>query len=432
LESRAGVIAGCLWWTLVFGGWAPQSLGAEPLRGGESRMQQAGSEPAVPSGVAGWDEFIDSLRSLPERMLARLPESMREDPQLRQEVARLALESLASNTLAAIGADGDHPVFLPSIGQVLNVGQPNADTVYRSARITPGGSYRIRGQRGTLRIANIGEVGQGIRNYHDFNSLRVDAEGRFDVLLSPSRPAGYTGDWWPLSPATGQLLMRLVSADWGQERAPTFSIERIDKPVARPRATAAELEQRLRALPAGVDFLALMFVDHVEQLRQQGYVNKFKVLDVSQAGGLVGQYYYEGAYELADDEALVVETKVPMRCGYRSLILTNEIYETIDWYNNHSSLNDAQAPADADGVLRIVVSAKDPGVPNWLDTAGHSRGLIQGRWTDCDSQPIPGVRKLRLGELRQSLAPATPTVTPAQREQIVRERRAALQQRALW
>jgi hypothetical protein len=50
--------------------------------------------------------------------------------------------------------------------------------------------------------------------------------------------------------------------------------------------------------------------------------------------------------------------------------------------------------------------------------------LIQGRWTDCDSQPIPTVQKLALKDVRKSLPAETKTVTPQQREQIIRERRA--------
>jgi hypothetical protein len=109
--------------------------------------------------VAGWNELIDSLRDLPARMLAKLPEPLRQDPQVQQEVGRLALEALTSSALDAIGGDGDHPAFLPQIGQLLNVGQPNADTVYRVARITPGGTYRLRGRRGSLRMAIIGQLG---------------------------------------------------------------------------------------------------------------------------------------------------------------------------------------------------------------------------------------------------------------------------------
>jgi hypothetical protein len=252
------------------------------------------------------------------------------------------------------------------------------------------------------------------------------------VLLSAEKPKGHRGDWWELRPQASRLMIRMVSADWAKEQAPTLSIERLDKPAARPRRSAADLETRLRALPGMVDMMALMFVDHVEKLRADGYVNKFKTFDIASAGGLAGQYYYEGPYDLADDEALIVESDVPKVCRYRSLILTNELYETTDWYNNHSSLNNAQAPADNDGRLRIVVSTKDPGVPNWLDTAGHAKGLIQGRWMDCDSQPVPTATKVKLADVRKHLPADTGTVTPQQRQQIVRERRAAYVQRPVW
>jgi hypothetical protein len=74
---------------------------------------------ATKSSVAGWDEFIESLRTLPDRMLAKLPEEKRRDPQFQQEVGRLALEAVASTAIGTIGGDGDFPVFLPSLGQLI-------------------------------------------------------------------------------------------------------------------------------------------------------------------------------------------------------------------------------------------------------------------------------------------------------------------------
>ncbi len=394
------------------------------------------TEQAAKSSVAGWDEFIESLRTLPDRMLAKLPEAKRSDPQFQQEVARLALESIASTTIDAIGGDGDFPAFLPSIGQLLNVGQPNADTIYRSARISPGGIYRIRGRKGSLNQIVLGQVAphaEGVtRSHFDINSLETDDKGRFDLLLSAERPEGYTGGWWELAPTASMLLLRMVSYDWENEEAPTFSIERLDRPMGRPRPPATDLEQRLRALPRTIDFMGLMFVDHVEQLRQEGYIKKFKEFDVGPIGGLVGQFYYETVFELAHDEALIIESPVPDVCPYRSLILTNEIYETIDWINNHSCMNGAQAQPDSDGILRFVVSAKDPGVKNWLDTAGYPTGAIQGRWTNCDSQPFPAIRKVALADVLSELPGDTARVTPQERDQIIRERRAAYLQRPHW
>lgn len=401
------------------------------------------SNAASNTEIPGWPEFVESVRALPARLLAKLPDSLKNDPQIRQEVGRLALEGVASCALATLSADPDHPVFVAAIGQVLNVGQPNCDTIYRSAEISPDGVYRLRGVRGTLRMFNVAQSppspgepgfkpGPAPRPAHDFNALKVDDKDRFDVIVSRERPVGYTGDWWKLEPTTSKLLLRMVSSDWRGEQSPTVSIERLDIPTSRARVPAAKLESALRLLPAQLNFLTTLLVDHVEQLKREGYVNRLKVFEVHSMGGLIGQFYYEGPYELANDEALIVEATMPKQCQYRSLILTNSIYETIDWTNNHSSLNDAQAPADADGVLRIVVSAKDPGIPNWLDTAGHAQGLIQGRWFGCDTTPIPTVRKVALAEVRKFLPPETPTISPEERERIIRERRMAFLERPLW
>jgi hypothetical protein len=371
-------------------------------------------------------------------MLAKLPEGRRADPQVQQEIGRLALEAVASCAIDAIGGDRDFPALLPTLNQLLNVGQPNADTLYRSAKISPEGTYRLRGRRGSLNQLNIGQVVPrtaetgGGRAYLDLNTLGADGDGRFDVLISAVRPEGYTGDWWELRPAANSLALRMVSYDWAGEEAPTFSIERLDRPMGRQRPTAADLQQRLAGLTQATGFLGPMFVDHVEQLRQEGYVHKCKEFDVSKIGGLVGQFYYESVFELRQDEALILETPIPEICPYRSLILTNEIYETIDWYNNHSSLNGAQSAPDSDGIWRVVVSLQDPGVANWLDPAGYPTGIIQGRWTGCDSHPLPSIRKVPLAEVLQHLPADTRRVSGDERDRIIRERRAALQQRPHW
>jgi hypothetical protein len=393
------------------------------------------AEPPPGAGVPGWNDFIEQLRVLPDRLLAQLPPDLRDDPQVQQEVARLVLASLAGASLDAIGGDGDHPAFLANQNLILDLPMPNADTVYRVSRVTPGGVYRLRGQRGSLRMAHlsqIGGAGAGARSALDLNTLHADAHGMYDLVLSPTRPAGYAGDWWELQPNTNRLLLRLVSSDWSRERDPTISIERIDRPPQRPRPSAAELERRLRDLPKATALLPMMFVGHSSRLRQEGYVNRLKALDLSQVGGVSGQAYYEGAYDLADHEALLIEARTPPDCAYYSLMLGDDLHETTDWYNNLSSLNDSQARPDPDGVLRVVISARDPGAANWLDTAGHRRGVVQGRWTGCPKPPELSARKLALKDLAAALPPGAAKVSPAEREATIRERRFRLQQRPLW
>src|SRR5260221_14700963 len=69
--------------------------------------QPPGDEPPAPHGapqssVAGWHEFIEGLQTLPDRLLAKLPAEQRADPQVQQEIGRLALASLAASLLESL------------------------------------------------------------------------------------------------------------------------------------------------------------------------------------------------------------------------------------------------------------------------------------------------------------------------------------------
>jgi hypothetical protein len=401
--------------------------------------------PAIP----GWDSFVDRLRELPEVVLAKLPERVRDDPQVRQELGRKMQSALIFSAFDSLAGDGDYPFFRPGNGFIFNFGQPNADTIYRLAKVTPGGTYRLRGKPGALRIAIIaqrgpfpcepgGEAGQeqpgASLAHHDINALPVDAEGWFVVILSPVRPEGHDGEWWQLQPYTNKLWFRGVNADWRNTDVPTLSIERLDiPPGGRPRPSAEYLEEQLRWLGEAVTFYAGVEMAHIENMRQAGFINeKLTYYDTTEVVGLEGQFYFECAYELADDEALIVEAKIPPVCEYWSVMLTDEVFETIDWHNNHSSLNDTQARVDGDGVIRFVISARDPGVPNWLDTLGHPSGQFQGRWFRSEGATLPTARKVAFADIGKHLPADTPRVSPEERDRVLRERRKWLQQSRLW
>ncbi|MEJ2410894.1 MAG: hypothetical protein P8Y48_16725 [Novosphingobium sp.] len=122
------------------------------------------------------------------------------------------------------------------------------------------------------------------------------------------------------------------------------------------------------------------------------------------------QFYKEGVFNQQDDEALIIESDVPESCRYRSLILTNALYETTDWTNNHAGLNGAQAALDRDGKLC---------------------GIMLGRWIGGSSHLIPKLTKVKFRGVLKSLPVDVAKVTPEQRDDIVRERNRAYQQRAL-
>lgn len=388
-----------------------------------------------------WEELIDQLRPLGDKMIERLPPRLRDDPHTRAEGQRLLLAATMRAISDAIVGDRDHPMLVPELNICLNLFQPNSDTIYKSVLIGPGGRYRMRGDRGTIRVLRMAQLGPDTLRtgqhsaalaQHDFDTLTLDAQGHFDVLITAERPADHAGDWWQLDPKTEKFMLRFVSYDWGVEREPRMSIDRLDTAPTRPRLSAEELHARFDELPTIIGNAATMLVRQAERLRDEGYINSLKEVDFGQMSGLARQSYYEGAYELGPDEALLVEARIPKECGYWSLILTNEIYETTDWYNNQASLNGSQVRLDADGLFRAVISAKDPGVPNWLDTAGYPRGAVQGRWLDCDESPLPSMRKVALSEVRGLLPPDTPHISPDERDRLLRDRRHGAQMRTIW
>ena len=388
-----------------------------------------------------WEKLIDGLRPLGAAMRARVPERLRGDPQIMAESMRLLLAGVARAGSDALVGDRRHPMFVPELNIAQNIFQPNADTIYKSCMIEPGGSYVIRGDRGTVRMIILAQMGPDTLRtgkHHpllgqiDFDSLTLDANGHFELVISPRQPSGHTGDWRQLDPLCEKFMVRIVGCDWGVEREPRFGIARLDVDEARGRPGIEALHHAFAEIPGIAGVCALAFPTHVEELRNEGHLNALKIFDVSQMSGLVGQFYYEGAYELADDEALITEVRVPASYRYWSIILTNELYETTDWYNNQASLNDKQGLVDSDGVFRTVISARDPGVHNWLDTAGYPAGAIQGRWFEASEKPMPSIKKVRLDEVSHHLPADSKRVTPQERAIALRNRRLAAQMRIIW
>jgi Protein of unknown function (DUF1214) len=388
-----------------------------------------------------WEKLIDGLRPLGDAMRARVPERLRGNPQVMAESMRLLLAGLARASSDALVGDRRHPMFVPELNIAQNIFQPNADTIYKSCLIEKGGSYVIKGDRGTVRMIILAQMGPDTLRtgkHHpllgqvDFDTLTLDANGHFEMVISPKRPAGYAGDWRELNPLCEKFMVRIVGCDWGVEREPRFGIARLDVDEPKGRPPAETLHHGFAEMAGIAAVCALAFPTHVEELRDQGYINTLKIFDVSQMSGLAGQFYYEGAYELAGDEALITEVKVPAKYRYWSIILTNDLYETTDWYNNQSSLNDKQGVADDDGVFRTVISARDPGVHNWLDTAGYASGAIQGRWFEASEKPMPTIKKVKLAEVKDHLPSNTKFVTREQRALALRNRRLAAQMRIIW
>ncbi len=401
----------------------------------ESPESSAGPEASEPPGPSAWSRCLHHIAEAGDRLAAQLRDRGEVGAEVEASVTVLGV--LMFGYLNHVWAEPEHPRFLPGAGFYTHVGTPSPDTIYRSAAIDGSGVYRLSGDRGTVADVSVMPFGapnpQGLQTFppFEFADLDVGPDGRFEVTLSVERPAGHVGNWWQLDAQMRSLMLRSVSAEWGRHREPTVAIVRLDTSPRRTRPPADVLARKFEGLALMVERSASYGLAKVDRLVADGVVNAVTLIDYSANGGLAGQYYHEGVFDLGDDEALLVEVALSPGCEF-SIALTDRVFCTIDWTHAQASLNHTQATVDGDGVLRFVVAHHDPGVANWLDTTGYRRGVHQCRWLRCDGPPAPTVRVVSRSEVVEHLPAGTARVTPTERAEALRARNASAQLRSLW
>jgi hypothetical protein len=121
---------------------------------------------------------------------------------------------------------------------------------------------------------------------------------------------------------------------------------------------------------------------------------------------------------------------------YQGIQLGSMWYISLDYINHQTSLTADQARTDPDGMLRFVISERNPGVANWLECTGHDRGYVQIRWQrltrDLGPADGPAVDVVRFDDLKAKLPYHDQArVTPQQYAQRIAARQAAVATRML-
>jgi hypothetical protein len=404
----------------------PKGQKPEPPKGWPGGVRAAGRRPdpdAPPiDGGAAWEGLLETLHRAGELVLADGPANT---PLDRAEGYR----HLASLLRGGIGEmlvdlDTDRPRFHWSDG-TTKWGLDCADALYAQAPLRGGAVYRVRGNRGSVHFLGLQLVAR-MRAVHDLDADQLvrEPDGSFELVIGgDERP----GNWLSLPDDANTLTVRQFFYDWDTEIPASFEIERIDEGARRassvpgPDGVAAQLAALGRFVHDNTEWW-----DEVARSKLAESPNGFP----DDAGGLgvvasASQKYQSfgiGAFQLTPDEALLIEVEPP-KAKYWSLHLGNYWMESLDFTNHQSSLNGHQARLDGDGVFRAVVSLRDPGVPNWLDPAGHLTGSMIYRWNQADGSPIPASRVVPFERLRDELPPDTPGVSAEERAAAVERRR---------
>lgn len=388
-----------------------------------------------------WSYYVDLMKAA-EGLLAntRQPESA----ELKAQLWRQFAMNLSQGYFLLFQSTPDHPEFAPFENSVF-LAQPNPDAVYYYAPVDGRGTYRVIGERGDAPVVGFAlgnriigmdaEPGRGLGNY-DADDLVIDNHGRFEVIFSPERPEGHDGNWLRMDPETDFILVRQFSYDWGNERDIRLAIERLDIGTAiRPRQTADQIDAKLAHLfGAYTRNLSAISIAAVGRCAERGFVNRFNLNSFQELGNGQDwpQAYFETVFDIAEDEALIIESELPESRPYWNIQVIDALWNQVEYVYRQSSLNGLQAKVDADGMFRAVLAHRDPGVANWLDTGGNLYGMLIGRWYRCSSQPVPQISKVKFDELGRHLSDHAVRVTKSERDETLRKRRIGSQLRRKW
>lgn len=390
----------------------------------------------VESVLPPWSQYVDLLKSADE--LVGLTFDPRSE-QLRAELYRQLVMNISLGYFLYFQSDADHPDWAPFLNSVFLL-QPNPDDTYFNAYLNSAGTYRIVGERGTVKLLtfSLGSVVMGMGEtlgeslgYTDIDDLEIARDGTFELLLSRERPAGHKGNWVHLPSDAAYILVRQRSYDWGRERDARLAIERLDAPLLKPRPTKEQIDRGLRELLGGFTArLSRMWLTYQNAQVKRGLVNKLALTDFG--GAVPPQWYWQGIFQFAPHEALILETELPEERKYWNVQLNDELWNAVEFIYRQSSLNGHQARVDADGRFRAVISLEDPGIHNWLDPVGTLQGMLIGRWYGCSSHPVPTLTRVPFGKLREHLPADTPRITREERDAALRARRIGGQLRRRW
>lgn len=313
----------------------------------------------------------------------------------------------------------------------------NPDNIYRTIPIDGTSSYVIQGQRSgsgptdvTFSLINNPNSQQTIAVLTG-NDLVVNADGSYTITIDNQPANGRVNHIQSTSQAV-QLFVRNNLGNWNTETPDQLSVTRLGTPSRGPRSDAdivADVRTNLNesALDYGVGALGL-----------KTYINPLNTLpqpsSSSTLGTLTTQASSFGHFKLANDEALIATVNIG-GAGYFVFPVTDPWSITVDPINHQSSLNNKQAVPNADGTFTFVVSVRDPGVYNWIDTVGLNEGTIMARWqnipatTPTSGGPAISTQIVKLVDLPAYLLPGTQFVNSGQRAQQLQERAAGYAQR---
>jgi hypothetical protein len=307
-------------------------------------------------------------------------------------------------------------------------GIDNPDSVYRVIPISGDERYEIYGRVGEHRMTEnyftLWDANMGTVDVLNGRTMEVDSDGSFTITVDADAANGRPNHV-QTSAAAHEFYVRDVLLDWSRDDPNYFEVQRLGGPPGTPVRTR---DEQADATAAMMEYFA-NFTGKLSHGVSKMPSNHFNLAwSADKVGAMRNQVYVMGRFELAPDEAFLVDVN-DGGAEYFTVPLSNIWGTTLGIVDRTGSLNKAQSVANGDGSYTYVISPSDPGTVNWIDSDGLSEAILTLRMAEFgEAGPREGLgahgRVVKLDRLDTEV-PDLPRVTPEQRKAELADRRAA-------
>ncbi|MBV2234593.1 MAG: DUF1214 domain-containing protein [Sterolibacterium sp.] len=381
------------------------------------------NDPAIDAILDGetWAAFCDTLKRAGQQILR---EEAPADALNRAEgwrylsrLVRVALEMHVEY------ADPHWPGFIQPSHETVKIGGDNPDNLYLSARIDGRCTYRVWGQRGNAAVLNFASKRGGYADadgrmdgcgFLDAARMDFDEAGCFELIISQQPPAERCANWLPMSEDCNQLLVRQTFFDRASAQPAQLRIARLtdgEAAASPPALDPVRLHENLQRAAHFVENTARLFANWAQMFQNQP-VNTLPPRDQAMfqaAGGDPNIFYYHGYWQLAADEALLIELAHPPDCDFWNFQVDNYWMESLDYRYHRIHHNAHTAQPNPDGSITLIVAHRLPAhstCANWLETAGHAQGTMCFRLIGArQHSDHPQTRVVKLAALAAATGP---------------------------
>jgi hypothetical protein len=351
--------------------------------------------PMATASNDAFDLLLGTLREVGDRFAGE--EWGLTDPGDVAEGLRVVLHHLGTAVETQLEEDPAHPTFRAIVTPWRKALGDNADARYHDAPVHPAGTYRVTGRTGgavyvsfTIEAgAEGGAFPTGTVGVLNDTAFDVDDDGRFELILGGEPQER---NWLALAPDASRMTVRHY---WEEADTPNrppvadlaLTVELLagDVPSPPPAPTDAAVAASIRRVATYVRARTIDLLPRPGEGEPPAFVSRVPhelpppVPPGAHALAAADAAYSMAPYLLGPDEALVMRGRWP-ECRCANVSLWNRQMQTFDYLRGPVSLNRAQAVADDDGVVQVVIAHRDPGVPNWLSTEGRPFGLVFWRF----------------------------------------------------